>query len=125
MACSAELGKELAGAPLQRRRRLGCVLSPPEGFFGFVDNVAPGQADVMEIAIGPLGEFTTGAVTLPPGVESLAQLVQNARNMMICHRFMGAGGHFQLLKLIFELQYLGYRAVSQTTLCTASDEINS
>jgi hypothetical protein len=79
----------------------------------------------VEVAIGPLGELTAGAVTLPPDVESLAQLVQNAMGMMICHRFMGAGGHFQLLKLIFEPKYLGYRAVPQTTLCTASDEINS
>jgi hypothetical protein len=62
---------------------------PPERFFGFEKDVAPRQADVVKIALGPLGELVTGTVALPPNVEGLAQLGQNAPNMMICHRFVG------------------------------------
>jgi hypothetical protein len=68
--------------------------SPPEWFFGFVRNVAPGQADIVQVALGPMGEFLSGLITLPPGVEGLAQLAQNAPNMMICHHFMVQSGHF-------------------------------
>jgi len=53
----------------------------------------------MEVTIGPLGEFLAGAIALAPGVEEFAQLGQNTTNMMICHRFVGQSGHFQLLKL--------------------------
>jgi hypothetical protein len=66
-----------------------------------VRDVAPGQADIVQVAIGPMGEFLSGLVTLTPGVQGLAQLAQNARNMMICHHFMVQSGHFQLLKLSF------------------------
>jgi hypothetical protein len=77
--------------------------SPPEGFIGFVRDVAPRQADIVEVALRPMAEFLAGLVTLPPGVKGLGQLAQNAPNMMICHRFMVQSGHFQLLKLCFNL----------------------
>src|SRR5262249_55839561 len=79
---------------------IGGPLGPPERLFGFADKVAPRRADVVQVAVGPLSQFLTRAVTLPPGVESLGESGPNARNMMICHRFMGQDGHFQLLKLI-------------------------
>ena len=72
---------------------------PPERLFGLESDVALGEADVMKVAVGPLRELLTGALALPPGVEGLAQLGQNTPNMMICHRFVGQSGHFQLLKL--------------------------
>jgi hypothetical protein len=72
---------------------------PPERLFGLESDVALRETDVMKVAVGPLGEFLTGAVALPPSVKCLAQLGQNTRNMMICHRFVGQSGHFQLLKL--------------------------
>jgi hypothetical protein len=68
--------------------------SPPEGFIGFVRDVAPGQADIVQVALGPMAEFLAGLITLPPSVEGLAQLAQNAPNMMICHQFMVQSGHF-------------------------------
>src|SRR6201999_937229 len=73
--------------------------SPPEGFLGLVHDVAPGQADVVKFAGAPLRQLLAGAIALPPDVDGLAEVGQNARNMMICHRFMGQSGHFQLLKL--------------------------
>jgi hypothetical protein len=75
---------------------------PPERLFGLESDVALGEADVMKVAVGPLREFLTGAVALPPGMEGLADLGQNTPNMMICHRFVGQSGHFQLLKLSLE-----------------------
>jgi hypothetical protein len=99
----------LAGAPPDEAAPAWLLpLSPPEWFFGFVDDVAPRQADVMEVALGPLREFLAGLVTLPPNVDGLAQLGQNTLNMMICHRFMVQSGHFQLLKLSNSLEYLRF-----------------
>jgi hypothetical protein len=73
--------------------------SPPEGFFGFVRDVAPGQADIVQVALGPMAQFLASLVPSPPGVEGVAQLAQNTSNMMICHKFVVQSGHFQLRKL--------------------------
>jgi hypothetical protein len=85
--------RPLAGIPSGNAGQAACS-SPPERLFGFVNDVAPGQADIVQVALGPMGEFLSGLITLPPGVEGLAQLAQNAPNMMICHHFMVQSGHF-------------------------------
>ena len=87
----------MAGVPLMRRRRPGCDLSPPERFFGLVGDVAPGDADVVQLPFGPPGQFAALLVTLPTDMEGFDQLGQKARTMIIYHRLMRASGHFQLL----------------------------
>ena len=87
----------MAGVPLMRRRRPGCDLSPPERFFGLVGNVTPGDADVVQFPLGPLGQFTARLVALPPDMEGFQQPGPKRRTMMIYHRFMRVSGHFQLL----------------------------
>src|SRR5688572_6867287 len=72
--------------------------SPPERLFGFVDDVAPGQADVVQVAGGQLGQQAPVALALVPDLESLADPGKNAGLMMIYHRLMGQGGHGHLLK---------------------------
>jgi hypothetical protein len=80
-------------------------LSPPKWLFGFVNDIAPGKADIMQVAIGQLGQFTTRLVAPPPGAECFAELGQKPGTMMICHRFMCESGHLYLLKLICWLEY--------------------
>src|ERR1700681_1196400 len=100
-------------------------LGPPERLFGLENHIAPGKADVVQVAVGPLGQLAAGLIAAPPDVESFAQLAQKTGNMMICHQFMGAGRHFWLLRLICCRKYLRNAGFPQTTLCTASHEINS
>ena len=45
---------------------------PPEGFFDFVGDVAPREANVVQVPFGPSGEFLTLLVALPPDVQGLA-----------------------------------------------------
>jgi len=99
--------------------------SPPERLSGLVGDVAPGQADIMQIAVGPLRQFAPGAPAVAPEMEGFAKLRENSRAMMICHRFVRASGHFQLLCLTYWAEYLRYKPVRQTTLCAASHEIIS
>jgi hypothetical protein len=66
----------------------GCCSSPPKRFFGLANDIAPGQTDVMQVAIGPLGQFAALPLTVAPNVEGFAELGQNPRVMMIYHRFM-------------------------------------
>jgi hypothetical protein len=87
--------------------------SPPEGFFGFVRDVAPGQADIVQVALGPVAEFLASLITLPPGVKGLAQLAQNALNMIICHRFVVQSGHVQLRKLSLIANICASRAIGK------------
>src|SRR5882757_10952992 len=80
--------------------RAPAALGPPERFFGFVDDVAPGQADVVQVALGPVGQLAALVLPIPPNMQGFADLGPEAGTMMISHRFMGAGGHGRLLKLI-------------------------
>jgi hypothetical protein len=65
----------------------------------------------VKVALGPLGEFLADAVALPPSVKGLTELGQNTPNMMICHRFVGQSGHFQLLKLSLKLNICASAAI--------------
>jgi hypothetical protein len=42
----------------------------------------------MQVAIGPSGQFAALALAVTPNVEGFAEMGQNARIMMIYHRFM-------------------------------------
>src|SRR5205823_2621576 len=92
--------KELAGAPLLRRRRRQRPSGPPERLFGFVGDIAPGPADVVQLAVRPFAQFLARAVALPPDMESIDHLRKQAWSMMIYHRFVGVSGHVRLLQLI-------------------------
>ena len=58
------------------------ALSLPERFVGFVEGIARGNADVVEVPVGPLGEFAAVLVALPPDMDGLGQLGQNAVSMI-------------------------------------------
>jgi hypothetical protein len=55
----------------------------------------------MEITVAPVGEFAAGPEALMPKMEGLAETSPDSLNMMISHRFVGAGGHLNLLQLIY------------------------
>src|SRR5258707_2506528 len=59
---------------------------------------------------------------MPPDVQSFAELAQKPEIMMICHLLMSARRHFRPLNRAKYRSHLGFR---QTTICTASDDINS
>jgi hypothetical protein len=42
-------------------------------------------------------------LTFAPDVKGFAEPGKKARMMIICHRFMGTGGHIRLQNLIFAL----------------------
>ena len=67
-----------AGAPIWRS-------GPPKRLFGLANDVAPGQADIMQVAIGPARQFAPLARTLPPNMQGLAELAEKVGNMTICH----------------------------------------
>jgi hypothetical protein len=46
--------------------------SPPEGFFDFAGDVAPREANVVQVQLGQSSEFLTRPVALPPDVQGLA-----------------------------------------------------
>src|SRR5436190_5883375 len=64
-------------------------------------------------------------LTPPPDMDGFAELCPKPGTMMICHRFMCVNGHFHLLRLICCCLYRRYPSIRQTTICTASHEINS
>jgi hypothetical protein len=78
----------MAGVPKRGDASLAARLCPPKRLFGLVHNVAPRQSDVMQIAIGPMGQFATLTLALAPHVKGIAELRQKPRFMMIYHRFM-------------------------------------
>ena len=85
-ARSRPSGKKLAGPPRQRQRRPGCYSSPPEGLLNFQSDVAPGQPDIMQVAVGPLRQFAALPNPVAPNVQGVADLLQKTPAMMICHR---------------------------------------
>jgi hypothetical protein len=53
-----------------------------------MDDVTQGNADIVEVPIGPLSEFTPVADALAPNAKGLADLGQNSKTMIIYHRLM-------------------------------------
>jgi hypothetical protein len=64
----------MAGVPRKRRRQPGCISCPPKRFLGLKRNVAPRKADIMQIAIGPMGQFATLTLTVTPNVKGFPEL---------------------------------------------------
>jgi hypothetical protein len=46
-------------------------LSPPKRLFEFVRDVAPGDADIVQVALGPACELPAIAITLPPEMKGV------------------------------------------------------
>jgi hypothetical protein len=63
-------------------------LRPPERLFGLANDIAPRKSNVMQVAIGPLGQFAPLTPTLPPDVEGFAELREKPEIMMIYHLMM-------------------------------------
>jgi hypothetical protein len=80
--------KTMAGVPKRGGASLAARLCPPKRLFGLVHDVAPRKPDVMQIALGPMGQFATLTLAIPPDVNGIAELRQKPRFMMIYHRFM-------------------------------------
>jgi hypothetical protein len=61
---------------------------PPKRLFGFVDDVAPGKSDIVQVTGAQLGQLAPIALTLPPDVEGFAEPGEKPRSMMIYHLMM-------------------------------------
>ena len=48
-------------------------LRPPKRLFEFVCDVAPGDADIVQVALGPACEFLAIAITLPPEMKGFRE----------------------------------------------------
>jgi hypothetical protein len=54
-------------------------LGPPKRLFEFVRDVAPGDADIVQVALGPACELLAIAITLPPEMKGLANAGPDSR----------------------------------------------
>jgi hypothetical protein len=76
-----------AGVPLRSKATPAWLRSsPPEWFLGLADNLAPRQADIVQVPVGPMGQFVALLPAVSPNMELTAQPGQNAKFMIICHR---------------------------------------
>jgi hypothetical protein len=62
-----------------------CASSPPERFLGFADDVAPGQPDIVQVAIGPLRQFMPLLPPIGPDPELRPESRLKGQFMIICH----------------------------------------
>jgi hypothetical protein len=65
----------------------------PERLFKLAHNIAPLQPDIMQIAIGPPGQFASLASALTPDSKNFAEPAQNTLSMRIRHDLMAAYRH--------------------------------
>jgi hypothetical protein len=75
-----------AGVPLLRRRQALAALRPPKRLFGFASDIAPREANIVQIAVAPPRQFKPLTPALAPNVERFAELGEKPQLMMICHR---------------------------------------
>jgi hypothetical protein len=62
--------------------------SPPKRLFGLVHDVAAGNADIVQVAVGPLGQFPTVPLALVPRVDGFLDLRPETCAMIIYHRLV-------------------------------------
>jgi hypothetical protein len=126
LQASRRISKIAAGAPFEKAApaRL-LVLSPPERLFGLTDDIAPRQSDIVQVAVGPMGQLISLLPAVDPEMKTLAEPGQKPRFMIICHFFRETQGHFVLLNITFQLKYVPNPGLRQTTLCAMIDDINS
>jgi hypothetical protein len=78
----------------------------------------------MQVTLGPEAQFAPLAFPVAPDVKHFAELGENAV-MMVYHLIMRTNGHFHLLNLSYWLKYWPFMPLLQTTLWSASHDINS
>jgi hypothetical protein len=74
------------GRDLRARGPYAVFSSAPERLVDFLGNVAPGAADVVQIAVRPAGQLMPTPVALAPHMQRLAEAAEHAYVMMICHQ---------------------------------------
>jgi hypothetical protein len=52
------------------------ALCPPKRLFRLVSDVAPGKSDVVQVALGQLGQLAPLKLSLSPDVERLVKLLE-------------------------------------------------
>jgi hypothetical protein len=92
-------GKKMAGTVWTGGDGHQVGSGPPERLFDLANDIAPGQADIMKLAVGPARQFAPLQIALTPDMQPFADLGEKARTMTIYHRFMCEAGHFGLLKI--------------------------
>jgi hypothetical protein len=104
--------EKLAGVPFKATpaRRQS---SPPEGFLGLTDDVAPGKSDIVQVAVRPATQFATLAPAVTPDVKPFAKSGQKPVLMMFYHLVSAAGGHGHLPKVTFRARMAAYRDIDQ------------
>src|SRR5258708_3332861 len=85
-ARSRPSGKKLAGPLARGSADPAAISSPPEGFLDFQSDVAPGQPDIVQVAVGPLRQFAALPNPGAPNVQGVADLLEKTPAKMICHR---------------------------------------
>lgn len=65
----------------------GLRLSPPEWLLGLADDLAPRQSDVVQVPVGPTGQFVALLPAVGLDMELVAELGQKAGFMIICQCF--------------------------------------
>jgi hypothetical protein len=75
----------MAGVPLLGATPAWLRSSPPKRLFGLVGDIAPGKADIMQVASAHFGQLAPINLALPPDVEGLAELGEKPGTMIICH----------------------------------------
>ena len=61
MARSRHTRKTMAGAPQNEAAPAWLHSCPPKRLFGLVNDVAAGNADIVQVAVGPLRQFAGAA----------------------------------------------------------------
>jgi hypothetical protein len=61
-------------------------LSPPKRLLSLVSDVAPRKSDVMQVAIGPMGQFMPLLPAVTPDMQRINEPRQKPQFMMIYHR---------------------------------------
>jgi hypothetical protein len=62
--------------------------SPPERLFGLVNDVAAGNADIVQVTLAPLSQFLPVPNAFLPRMDGFLDLGPETRTMMIYHRLM-------------------------------------
>jgi hypothetical protein len=71
---SSVCGRDVGWRPPQEAAPTRLRSSPPKRLFGLVDDIAPRKSDVMQVAIGPMRQFTPLSPAFAPHMQPLADL---------------------------------------------------
>jgi hypothetical protein len=75
----------MAGVPLEEATPAWRPSGPPKRLFGFEHDVAPGEADIVQVTGAQLGELAALDLALTPDMEGFHDPGEKPRSMMIYH----------------------------------------